>query len=83
MRQAVTNCTNQFYVNSTVDHSLNDSNLDFVVTIKDETYDNTFLTSDTYLIDISTDNLVEEFPALSVYTIKTTTHALLSQQSEA
>ena len=62
-----------------VDHSLNDSNLDFDVTLKDETYDDTFLTTDTYLIDISTDNLVEEFPALNDDTIKTTTHALLSQ----
>ena len=41
------------------------------------------MTTDTYLIDISTDNLVEEFPALNVDTIKTATHALFSQQSEA
>ena len=61
MRQAVSNCTTQYYINSTVNHSLNDSNLDFNVTLTDETYKETYLTLDTYLIDTGKDPSPNEF----------------------
>ena len=76
MRQAEYNCITQHYINSTLTHSFKDINLDFNGILTDETH------SDTYLsLDTSTDNLIEEFPALSVDTLVTTSHALLSQQS--
>ena len=83
MRQAEFNCITQHYINSTITNSFKDSNLDFNVILTDETHNDTYLTLDMYLIDTSTDNLIEEFPALSVDTLVTTLHGLLCQQSKA
>ena len=81
MKQAEFNKVTQYYTNSTLNHSFTDNSIEFHIILTDETQDDTYLTLDTYLIDTSRDNLIEEFPVLGADT-SVNTPALLCHQAK-